>query len=217
MNEPTANRLDRRSFLIGGAIAAAGIVGARSTIGALGGPTRMAMAQDATPDATATRQAELDELDALRTQVAATPDCAEPTPSPTPTEVPPVPAGTEIAISQALNITVKSIAPAMAPADRQITGQLLQINFSVRNGGAESEKLVFQKFTLTSAEGDVAVFDTPLNTDLFGSDIALAIKPGTTSDLSMAFDFPNPAATSFLLTNEEYPTFRCAVTAVERG
>ncbi|HQY30677.1 MAG TPA: hypothetical protein PK691_05295 [Thermomicrobiales bacterium] len=214
--EPSPRMLNRRSLLIGaGGLATFAIA-------------RVGVAQDAqgTPgdpgaQATATRAAEQTEIAMLRTQVAEIPTCELPTataePTATATVVPAVAAGVPAALVETFMVTVQGIAPAVTPDGTIVQGALLQISFSAENTSTSAAKLPFLKFALTSDAGTVSQFDTKLNTAVVGSDIALAIRPGIIANLSMVFDFPDRAATSFILINTDDPTFRVALKLAERG
>jgi hypothetical protein len=219
MKTQTAQTFDRRSMLVGSLITGAGIfAGTRSLVSIQSAGT--VMAQDVNAEATSTREAELEELSAMRTALAASPECdldATPIPEPTPTMPPPVPAGTEVPLDGSLYLTVQSLAPMIAPPDMKLQGLLLQLNFSVRNESTDTIKLKFLDFQLESVSGTVVRLDPNLNSKLFGSEIALGIRGNTSKNLSAAFDFPDPSATKFILTNSSYPELRVSVEIIQRG
>jgi hypothetical protein len=220
MTSPRVHSLDRRSLLLGGIAAGSGLFAASRF---LGGPssTRATFAQDVSPDATATRQAELDELSAMRTALAASPDCdpieGSPVPQPTPTQTPPVPQGTEAELADPLYFTLLTIDQIGAPTDFAVSGTVVQVAFAVRNSSTEAKKMKFSTFLLSATGGASALFTLELNNELYGSDIALAVPGLSTKQLAMAFDFPDAAVKDFILENSAYPDFRAAGTMIERG
>lgn len=182
----------------------------------------------ATPaiDATATRTAELAELNELRTKVAEPVVCTPPptatptsTPTvlPTPTVVPPVQVGTAIADKSGLVFTFLGVQPAPPPADADVAGQLLRVRFSVANPTDKPILLPFVGWRLVAPDGARYGVDIELTPVLEGVAWASPIGANQTEERSVVFVVPADAGTVFVLENEEDPTFRVELRIESRG
>jgi hypothetical protein len=209
---------NRRTFLvISGATAP--VVIARYLHGAIGsdGPS-LAKAASTDVKATATRAAELDELESMRTKVAQALVCVNPTTTATPaptataTQAPPAAAGTFVHYSGKWDIKVLSIAPALAPGSIAVNGRLLQVNYAMRNLTAKPALPPYIEFELADDLGHTSTFDLSINQALFGSAGALPVAGNATENRSVAFDFPNATSSAFIFRSSAEPEFRVLVT-----
>ena len=174
----------------------------------------------ATPDATATREAELEELHALQTQVAQPLVCTPAptsTPSPTATPVPPSQTGMPVAYGAIWTITVLGISPAMTPPDSKVTGKLMQVNLTASHNAPVGQLPPLTELRLVDSSGRFSVANTALNQAAFGVGWGLKISPGVTENLSVVFDVAADAGDSFILESNADPMFRVAMTVEQRG
>lgn len=191
-------------LLIGGAI--------RSGLGT-------SLAADGTPDATATRQAELDELHALQTQVANPPVCTPApteTPEPTATQVPAVPAGTPVSYLDIWTITVIGIGPVpggeLVPA-----GQFLKVDMTLKHNAPDTKISPVFDFELVDATGQHYVADQTVNQELLGATIGIPVEVGVEETRSVIYDVPLDAGSLFLLESDKDPLFRVSLQMEQRG
>lgn len=207
--------ISRRGFLSSSALLGAGMV--------IGGVIRSgsgsSLAADGTPDATATRQAELDELHALQTQVANPPVCTPmptETPEPTATQIPAVPAGTSLKYLDIWTITVIGISPtpggAVVPA-----GQFLKVDMTISHTASDSKLSPVFDFELVDASGQHYVANPTTNQDVLGSSVGLPVGVGVQESRSVVYDVPVDVGTMFLLETDKDPLFRVALEMQQRG
>jgi hypothetical protein len=209
--------LSRRTFLQYSAVAGGGIL---IGIASRGRHALDSAASAATPDATATRAAELDELHALQTQVANPPVCtpaATSTPEPTPTQVPPAQTGQPLAYMEIWTITVLGISPTVNPDGVTPAGKLMQVSLTASHTDATAKLPPVLDFRLVDSKGRFSVVDIALNQSKFGSDWGLSVNPGVTATIPMVFDVAADAGDSFILESKADPTFRVAMTVEQRG
>lgn len=206
--------VSRRSFLQYAAVLGSGIaVGSILTGGA---PTdRIASAAlQATPDATATREAELRELEELRTKVAQPATCVAP---PTATAIPPTSTATQVPLAGMgvplpfhgiWTVTILGIAPTISPPDLKPAGQFMQINMTVSHSATTPKSLPITDFLLTDSAGRHSAIAIATNQSILGGTWALATAPGTTENRSVIFDVAADAGDTFILESPGDPTFR---------
>lgn len=216
-------RASRRTFLQYAAVLGAGVAAGTALRGNVS-VSRLAGAASPVPaDATATREAELQELNDLRTQVANPPVC---TPAPTETPPPPTATATQAPLSQTgvpipyldiWTITVLAIAPTPGTSDAQPTGTFMQVNFDVSHQSREPELLSFTDFVLIDEAGGFSNVDASINRELLGVGWALTVDPGVTETRSVIFDVAADAGNSFILESTADATFRVALTVEQRG
>lgn len=188
--------------------------------------TPSAVAANPTVAGTATRSAELKELNDLRTKVAqpvvctpaptATPT-STPTPEPTATIVPARPAGTEVIDASGLGVNVLSIQPVPIPDGVEATGQLLRVNVRLSNKADSPVLPPFVEWRLVDSVGNrysVDLVATPL---FAGAAWGVAIGGHQTEDRTVVFDVAVNAGTTFVLENDNDPTFRVEVSIESRG
>lgn len=198
-----------------------GIVIGRSSLGATS-----AIAADPAPDATATRAAELKELNDLRTKVAQPIVCtpaptatatSTPTPEPTATTVPPRPAGTEVIDKNGFAVTVLSIQPVQAPDGVNATGQLLRLNVTLSNTTNAPMLTPFVDWRLVDVAGNRYPVDLDATPAIAGVGWAVAVGANEKVERAVVFDVAPSAGTTFILENEKDPTFRIEVSIESRG
>ena len=219
MSSPNS-RLSRRSMLQSLALLGTGCLAGRVLFDGSASDRLAMAATDGTPDATATRAAELEELHALQTQVAQPKVCtpAPPnTPAPTPTQVPPAQTGVPLPYNGDWTITVLGIAPTIAPNDFRPTGKLMQVNLTASHRAATPRFPALNDFRLVDSNGRFSVPDLTLNQALFGANWGLAVQVGVTENISIAFDVAIDAGDSYILESNADPTFRVAMTVEQRG
>lgn len=210
------------------ALRAAWLVGSGAALGAVTVPTLMstrstARAHQEANAPTKTREAELDELHSLQTQVAE-PDVCTPastsTPLPataTPTVVPPIAAGQPIPYGDTWSVTILGIAPVPAGGQVPTQGQLLRLNVVVANQTNDTVFPPFAEWLLTDASGQSYAVSSQASSALAGVGWRLPVGPGMTENRAMVFDLPSDAGTTFTLESRDEPTFRVALRIEARG
>jgi hypothetical protein len=185
------------------------------TIATDGGARAAALQTEATP--VGTTESETDELNRLRTQVAQTPDCEEPSPTPeptltaTPTPVPPVAAGTEVQAADNWTVVVTGITPAPPIADTEPTGKFLQVTVTVTNNGSESRTYPFQSWILVDEQGRTFEVAGAATTQVTGTGWYRGIAPSLPKDFAIVFDVAADAGPVFILESRDDPTLRVAL------
>jgi hypothetical protein len=180
------------------------------------------------PDATATRQAEIDELNQLRTQVAQTVVCVPPTPTPTPvptetpvptatpTPVPPVAMGTALPYADDWTVNVTGLLPA--PASEAIpSGRFVQVTATITNNGEGRRTFSFGEWRLVDPSGRVFMMADSVTTQLYGASWYLGIDPSLETEFRIVFDVASDAGSAFILESSADPTFRVAVQLQQLG
>jgi hypothetical protein len=181
------------------------------------GPAAIAAADE--PDATATRTAELAELDTLRTQVAQQPSaCPQtPTPSATATPVPAGDMGQPYAYTDAWTVVVKDAEPVNAPTDVQPKGAFLKVNLTITNNGGEHALFPFTDLQLIDSQNRTFLVSQEGSTTIIAPNWDYFIDPSIPVDKSVVFDVATDAGASFILQSATEPTFRVNVEIVQRG
>lgn len=172
---------------------------------------------------TKTREAELDELHALQTEVArpnvCTPASTE-TPVPataTATVVPSLATGEAIPYGDQFVVTVLGIAPVPAGGDVQPQGRLLKVNVTLFNRTLDTLDPPFTDWLLTDASGQSYSLNRDASDEIAGIGWGLPIPGGTTEDRAIIFDVLPDSGTSFILESRDVPTFRIALAIEARG
>lgn len=185
-----------------------------------------ATAADPDEDATATRTAELLELDDLRTKVAIPVVCtpaASPTPSPTveptatATLVPAVPAGREVAHGEALAVTATSIESAGGTNDMTPSGKYVRVNVDIRNLAASGQVPPYNEWRLVDTAGNRYGVDFTASALMVGPQWGSVIAANATESRGVIFDVAADAGETFVLESETQPGFRIELTIVVRG
>ncbi|MFL5761836.1 MAG: hypothetical protein ACJ789_19225 [Thermomicrobiales bacterium] len=177
---------------------------------------------DGTPvtGATATREVELQELEALRTQVAqsATPCAQTPTPSPSPTPAPPAAQGTPLPYGENWTIAVKGAATATNVLDSVPKGVFVLVNLTITNNELAGRFLEYQDFRLRDAQGRVFV-SQPFVSSRVQTDHPINFKfdPNLPTETVVVFDVALDAGQSFILESTADPAFREQVDLEMRG
>ncbi len=177
------------------------------------------------PDATATRMAELRELDNLRTKVAQPVICTPapsptptetPTPSPTPTPVPPAAMGQELAYAGNWTVVVNGFTAA--PGGKASPGtKLVQVHATVTNLGSEPRRFRFDDWRLVDAHGRVFLLSVTATSDLYGPGFVANLAPSLPQQLTLVFEVAVDAGPGFILESSADPTFRVAVVLQQLG
>ena len=199
----------------------------------LGGP---AGAQDETPnpvEATATREAELEELERLRAQVAGSPVAivctpaptatATPTPAPTatPTLVPPVASGEPVPYAGDWTLTATGVALQATVGGQTATGVFAAVELTILNDGSVQQPFPFAELRLLDSEGRTfqpavaATVDAALEAGVGGWYFPFA--PGIPADVVVVFDVAADAEGPFILQSTQNPTFRVEVSQERSG
>lgn len=221
----TAERTGKRPGATWWLVAFALVIGLG--IGHWGMPDGAARAADpASPEATATRAAELAELDALRTKVAQPEVCtpaatetptATPSPEPTATQVPAVAAGTAIAYGTDWKITIHSIQTIAAPDGIKVNGQLVKVTLTLENVSNAPHAAPFGEWRLVDAAGNRYKASTTATERAGTHGFGVPIDAHATEDRALVFDIAVDAGTSFVLESTKDPTFRVQLAFEARG
>lgn len=207
----------RTAWLVG-----SGAVLGVATLPAITSSSPSARALQAAADPTKTREAELAELNALRTQVAKPDDCASPsaasvTPTAIPTQVPPAAVGVTIEYAHLFDITVLGIAPLPIGGGLESQGQLLQVNLTILNTTRDAELPPFRSWLLIDASGLAYRVDPDASREIGGVGWELTVAPGESADRAIVFDVLPNAGTTFTLESRKEPNFRVALAIESRG
>jgi hypothetical protein len=177
------------------------------------------------PEATATREAELEELERLRTQVAqAETVCAEPTntvtPSPTitPTPVPPVAAGQPLPYGENWTVEVLELSSATLVDEETPEGVFIVVTMTITNNEATERLFPFEEFVLVDEQGRPFVIDVRA-TILHPGGVGTRHRflPSLPTDTAIVFDVAEDAGTTFILESTADPTFRVQLSLEMRG
>jgi hypothetical protein len=199
-----------------------------------GGSGALAQMQQDDATATATRTAELAELEQLRNLVSGSPvavyctplatSTAEPSPTetvtpsvtPTPTLVPPKPAGSPVDHAGDWTITVNDITLMPNFADEVAEGIFAQVNLTVTNNINDSRSFPYEDLQLRDAQG--RPFVTPLRIKTArGSGWFHPFPPSLPSPGQVIFDIAVDSTGPFILESTVDPTFRIMVELQSRG
>ncbi|MDP9369999.1 MAG: DUF4352 domain-containing protein [Chloroflexota bacterium] len=199
----------------------------------LGGPASAQVETPSSSDATATREAELEELERLRAQVAGSPVAvvctpaatatATPTPAPTasPTPVPPVAAGEPVPYAEDWTVTVTGLSLQPTIRTQTATGVFAAVDLMILNEGTAQRPIPLNEFVLVDNEGRTftpsvaATVDASLAGGVSGWNAPVA--PGIATDAVVVFDVAPDAEGPFILQSTEDPTFRVEVSQERSG
>jgi len=175
---------------------------------------------DGTPAATATRLAELEELQRLRTQVAASPVVCAPvatmTPAPTATAVPPVASGTTLPYAGSWLVTAGEASTATTIAVATAAGQFVRLELTVINESTAARAFPVSELILLDAAG--RIYDVDLGASLLADPTLQGqIPPSLPTDGAVVFDVAADAGQRFILQSRADPTFRVTVALAQRG
>lgn len=203
----------------------AGFVLGRAGFGGAG-PGALAQTDAKGAEATATRAAELVELERLRTQVAQTPPAvictpaATPTPTPTPTPVPPAAMNTPLPYAGDWTVMVTSVVKtAMVTGYNQSAtakGIYVQVNLLITNNARDRRMFPFGGLILVDAQGRVfepATFESIL----VSGNWSRFFPTSDPTPSAIVFDVPADAGDTFILESRDDPAFRVRLDVQMRG
>jgi hypothetical protein len=171
-------------------------------------------------NASATGTAEADELSRLRTQVAELAACTPagspvatlgPSPTATPTPIPPAAMGQSLAYADNWTVIVNSVSSA-APSDAATaSGKYLQVSVTVTNNGDRPRTFPFFSWVLVDESGRTFAFDASATSVIVGSAPFSAVDPSQAAQVNVVFDVALDAGERFVLESTMDATFRVAV------
>jgi hypothetical protein len=182
------------------------------------------------PAATATRQVELTEIAALRTELArlqtqvaelqptatATPT---PSPTPTPTQVPPAPMNQPLKYQDEWTIVVNGVTKSPTVSghneSRTAEGVYVQVSLTVTNEGRDQRRFPYQDFVLVDDRG--RVFAPTVYESLMVSESIQSFPPSIPTGTGIVFDVTTDVGDTFILESRQDPTFRVQLRIVLRG
>lgn len=209
--------VSRRAVLQYAVVLGSGIGVGKVLTGGAPGDRVASAALQATPDPTATREAELRELEELRTKVAQPATCVPPPtatavpPTSTATQVPLASMGTPVPFYEIWTVTVLGIAPAISPPDLSPAGQFMRVNMTVSHSANTPKLLPITDFVLTDSAGRFSAVAIATNQAILGGTWALATAPGVVENRSVIFDVAADAGDTFILESPGDPTFRVGI------
>jgi hypothetical protein len=169
-------------------------------------------------DATATRTAELAELEQLRTKVAAQATaCADDQPSPTPTQVPAGEMGQEYPYRDTWKVVVIEALPVPGTDSVKPNGAFLQVDLTLTNTGRENEIFPFYELVLVDSQQRSYAISPEASRELIAQDWDFFVEPSQPTAKSVIFDVAPDAGTSFVLESTADPAFRVNVAIAQRG
>jgi hypothetical protein len=171
-------------------------------------------------DITATREAELQQLEQLRTQVAqpATLCAQTPTPTATPTPAPPAAQGQPLPYIENWTVKVTGAATTMNVADSFPEGVYVLVNLTITNNEAEKRFFKYEDLRLLDDHGRVFISDQYVSTRVrIDQRINFQFNPSIPTDTVVVFDVATDAGQSFILESTADPTFREQVNLEMRG
>jgi len=139
-------------------------------------------------------ESETDELNRLRTQVAQTPVCGLPSPTPelsptaTPTSVPAVAAGTPI------SPPIEGVKPS---------GKFLRVNATVTNNAGESRTYPFRSWVLIDDQVRTFEIADDATSQATGSGWYRGVDPSLPQDFAIIFDVALDSGKSFVLESRD--------------
>ena len=181
-----------------------------------------AVAQNDGTAATATRQAELTELAALQTRVASPQPpvvcspAVTPTALPSPTTVPPAPAGQALPYGDNWTVTVGDAAVVRPTTGDAPLGQFLRVNFTIVNGGTTQRAFTFQDLVLVDETGRIFLVSFNAST-LISPSWYFPMPPSLPTEIGVVYDIAADAQGPYIIESKTDPTFRVAVAQEERG
>ncbi len=193
-------------------------------------------AQVTTPspnEATAAREAELEELERLRAQVAGTPvavictpaptvtSTPESSPTPSPTSVPPVAAGELVPYADDWTVTVGGVALRPSIRGAIATGIFAAVDLRLVNEGTAQRPFPLENLVLVDSAGRTftpsvaATVEASIETGVGGWNSPIA--PGIPGETVVVFDVAADASDPFILQSTTDPTFRVEVSRERSG
>jgi hypothetical protein len=170
--------------------------------------------------ATATRDAELQELEQLRTQVAqpATPCAQTPTPAATLTPAPPAAQGQPLPYGENWTIAVTGASTATNVIDNFPKGVYVFVNLTITNNDATKRFFKYDDLRLLDNQGRVYITELVVSSRVaIDHPINFGFNPSLPTDTVVVFDVATDAGQSFILESTADPTFREQVNLEMRG
>jgi hypothetical protein len=171
-------------------------------------------------DATSTRDAEIQELEQLRTQVAqaATPCAQTPTPAATPTPVPPAAQGQPLPYGENWTVIATGASNATNVGDSVPKGVYVLVNLTITNNDPGKRFFPFEDLRLLDDRGREYISDVFVSTRVpIDQPINFQFDPSLPTDTVVVFDVALDAGQSFILESTADPTFREQVSLEMRG
>jgi len=196
----------------------AGVVVGRLVLGAGGGAT----AQGSNPAATATRTAEVAELERLRRTVAGTvagtpiAECPPLAASPVATPVAPAVAGQPLPYDEGWTVTVVAASDQAPTAGQSDLGRTVRVDVVVVNALPDARQFPFPDWILIDRDGRRYGFSIVGSSNL-GSGWARRVEPTLPVEIAIAFEVLPDTAGPFVIESDAEPTFRVAVELAQRG
>lgn len=196
-------------------VAVVGLVSDRSADAA---PPR----QDGTAaQATATREAELREIEALETELSAlqtkvAEPCLPPTPTVVPTPSAPAPSGQPVTHADDWTIVVFGAAARSSVAELRPTGAFIEVSLVVTNGGIAARTMPLVDLVLEDIQGRQFPVDT-LATTRLDALWQTQVDPGQPREVRLIFDVAVDSGQPFVLQSATDPGFRVEVGSMTRG
>jgi Domain of unknown function (DUF4352) len=172
------------------------------------------------PGATATRDAELQELEQLRTQVAqaATPCAQTPTPAATSTPAPPAAQGQPLPYGHNWTVEVTGAASSSNVGDYFPDGVFMLVNLNITNNDSAKRFFKYSDLRLVDDQGRIFISDTLVSSRMpIDHSISSRFDPSLPTDTVVVFDVATDAGQSFILESTADPTFREQVNLEMRG
>jgi hypothetical protein len=170
--------------------------------------------------ATATRDAELQELEQLRTQVAqaATPCEQTPTPAATPTPAPPAAQGQPLPYGENWTIAVTGASTATNVTDNFPNGVYVLVNLTITNNDATKRFFKYNDLRLLDNQGRIYISELFVSSRVpIDHPINFGFNPSIPTDTVVVFDVAVDAGQPFILESTADPTFREEVNLEMRG
>ncbi len=175
---------------------------------------------------TATRAAELIELERLRTRVAQTPPAvictpaATATPTPTPTPVPPAAMNVPLPYKGDWTVMVTSVVKTATVSgynqSATAKGVYIQVNLLITNNARDRRTFPFRELVLVDAQG--RVFEPALKESIMvGGNWSLFFPTSNPTASAIVFDVPTDAGDTFILESRKDPAFRVWLDVQLRG
>jgi hypothetical protein len=171
-------------------------------------------------EATATREAELEELERLRTQVAEQATACAPTPTPAATATPVPPSPQNVPVSYGENWTIEATGASTAPnvTDHFPEGIFILVNLTITNNEATGRFFEYEDLRLVDDQGRVFVSDVFVSSRVpIDQRINYEFDPSLPLETVVVFDIATDAGTQFILESTADPTFRVQVSLEMRG
>jgi hypothetical protein len=178
----------------------------------------VASANTAGADATATRSAELAELNQLRTQVAEQATaCATAQPSPTPTQGPAGEMGQEHQYGDIWTVVVVDAVPVPGTDTVKPKGMFMEVHLILTHHEPINKAFPFHELVLVDSQDRPYTVAANESRELIAPGWDAYTEPSQPTARTILFDVAPDAGTSFVLESTMNPAFRVKVEIVQRG